>query len=156
MTTVSGYAGGEASNAHYETVESGRTNHAESVQIFFDPAKISYGQILKVFFAVAHDPTQRNRQGPNYGRQYRSMIFYKDTDQERIAEAYIKQLDGAKVFKKLIATEVVPLNGFYPAESYHQTYVKRHPNDPYVVVNSLPKLENLRKQFPQLVRRSTR
>src|SRR5712671_3413182 len=117
---ISGFSGGEASDARYDVVSEGRTNHAESIEITFDPAKISYGQLLKVFFAVAHDPTQKNRQGPDFGKQYRSAIFYKDAEQKRIAEAYIKQLDEAKVFKHPIVTEVAPLMGFYPAEAYHQ------------------------------------
>jgi len=151
---VAGFAGGDAATAHYEVVSSGKTNHAESIQITFDPAKISYGQLLKVFFSVAHDPTLLNRQGPDYGRQYRSAIFYKDAEQKQVAEAYIKQLDEAGVFHKPIVTEVTALKGFYPAEEYHQQFVRRHPNHPYVVVNALPKLEKLKKQFPELVKKS--
>jgi len=151
---VSGFAGGDAATAHYEMVSSGRTNHAESIQITFDPAKITYGQLLRVFFGVAHDPTQLNRQGPDFGKQYRSAIFYKDAEQKRVAEAYIQQLEEAKVFHKPIVTEVTQLKGFYPAEEYHQHYVQRHPNNPYVVVNSLPKLEKLKKQFPELLKKS--
>jgi peptide-methionine (S)-S-oxide reductase len=150
---VSGFAGGDAATAHYEVVSAGKTNHAESVQIRFNPAKISYGTLLKVFFSVAHDPTQLNRQGPDYGRQYRSVIFYKDAEQKRVAEAYVKQLEEAKVFHKPIVTEVAELRGFYPAEEYHQNFVQRHPNHPYVVVNALPKLEKLKRQFPELVRK---
>jgi peptide-methionine (S)-S-oxide reductase len=150
---VSGFAGGDAATAHYEVVSAGKTNHAESVQITFDPARISYGTLLKVFFSVAHDPTQLNRQGPDYGRQYRSAIFYKVAEQKRVAEAYIKQLEEAKVFHKPIVTEVSELKGFYPAEEYHQHFVQRHPNHPYVVVNALPKLEKLKKQFPELVKK---
>jgi peptide-methionine (S)-S-oxide reductase len=149
---VSGYAGGDADSAHYEVVGSGRTNHAESIQVTFDPSKITYGQILKIFFAVAHDPTQKDRQGPDWGRQYRSAVFYKDADQKRIAEAYIKQLTDAKVFAKSIATEVAKLPAFYPAEEYHQDFVKRNPNHRYVVVNSVPKVEKLKKEFPDLYR----
>ncbi len=149
---VSGYAGGDAESAHYEVVGSGRTNHAESIQVTFDPAKITYGQILKVFFAVAHDPTQKDRQGPDWGRQYRSAVFYKDADQKRIAEAYIKQLTDAKAFAQPIATEVAKLPAFYPAEEYHQDFVKRNPNHRYVVVNSVPKVEKLKKEFPDLYR----
>ena len=149
---VSGYAGGDADSAHYEVVGSGRTNHAESIQVTFDPAKITYGQILKIFLAVAHDPTQKDRQGPDWGRQYRSAVFYKDADQKRIAEAYIKQLTDAKVFAKPIATEVAKLPAFYPAEEYHQDFVKRNPNHRYVVVNSIPKVEKLKKEFPDLYR----
>src|SRR5579859_2081728 len=150
---VSGFSGGDAASAHYEIVSSGKTNHAESIEITYDPAKITYGTLLKVFFSVAHDPTQLNRQGPDYGRQYRSAIFYKDAEQKRIAEAYIKQLEEAKVFHKPIVTEVAELKGFYPAEEYHQHFVQRHPNHPYVVVNALPKLEKLKKQFPGLVKK---
>lgn len=149
---VSGYAGGDAESAHYEVVGSGRTNHAESIQVTFDPAKITYGQILKIFFAVAHDPTQKDRQGPDWGRQYRSAVFFKDADQKRIAEAYIKQLTDAKVFAQPIATEVAKLPAFYPAEEYHQDFVKRNPQHRYVVVNSVPKVEKLKKEFPDLYR----
>ena len=151
---VAGFAGDDAATAHYDVVSSGKTNHAESIQITFDPAKISYGQLLKVFFSVAHDPTTLNRQGPDYGRQYRSAIFYKDAEQKRVAEAYIKQLDEAGVFHKPIVTEVTELKRFYPAEEHHQQFVRRNPNHPYVVVNALPKLEKLRKQFPELVKKS--
>jgi peptide-methionine (S)-S-oxide reductase len=151
---VSGFAGGDAASAHYEVVSAGKTNHTESIQITFDPAKISYGQLLKVFFSVAHDPTQLNRQGPDYGRQYRSAIFYKDAEQKRVAEAYIKQLEEAKVFHKPIVTEVVELKAFYPAEEYHQQFVRRHPDHPYVVVNALPKLDKLKKQLPELLKKS--
>ena len=151
---VSGYAGGDAATAHYDIVSSGKTNHAESIQITFNPAKISYGQLLKVFFAVAHDPTQLNRQGPDYGRQYRSSIFYKDAEQQKVAEAYVKQLQEAQIFHKPIVTEVTPLKQFYPAEEYHQDFVKLHPSHPYVVANALPKLEKLKKQFPELLKKS--
>ncbi len=149
---VAGFAGGDASSAHYETVSSGRTGHAESVEITYDPTKITYGQLLKVFFAVGHDPTQKNRQGPDYGRQYRSAIFYKDAEQKRIAEAYIQQLTDAKAFSKRIVTEVAPLTRFYPAEAYHQEFVKRNPNYPYVVYNDLPKLRELNKEFNSLLK----
>jgi peptide-methionine (S)-S-oxide reductase len=151
---ISGFSGGDAASAHYEMVSSGKTNHAESIQITFDPSKISYGQLLKVFFAVAHDPTTLNRQGPDWGKQYRSVIFYKDDEQKRVAEAYIKQLDDAKVFHKPIVTEVTALKGFYPAEEYHQQFVRRNPNNTYVVVNAYPKLEKLKKQFPELLKKS--
>jgi peptide-methionine (S)-S-oxide reductase len=144
---VSGYAGGDAATAHYEIVGSGKTNHAESIEITYDPSKISMGQLLKVFFAVAHDPTTLNRQGPDWGKQYRSAIFYKDEEQKKIAEAYIKQLDEAHVFNKPIVTEVTQLKAFYPAEGYHQHYVQLHPDNPYVQQNSIPKLEKLKKQF---------
>jgi peptide-methionine (S)-S-oxide reductase len=150
---VSGFSGGDADSAHYEIVSSGKTNHAESIEITYDPARISYGTLLKVFFSVAHDPTQLNRQGPDYGRQYRSAIFYKDAEQKRIAEAYIKQLDEAQLFKKPIATEVTALTRFYPAEAYHQHFVKLHPDHPYVVQNSLPKLDHLKKQYPDLLKK---
>jgi peptide-methionine (S)-S-oxide reductase len=144
---VSGYAGGTAESAHYDVVSAGRTDHAEVIQVKYDPSKITYGQILKIFFAVAHDPTQLNRQGPDWGRQYRSSIFYKDEEQKRVAEAYIAQLDQAKVFPKKIVTEVVPLKRFYPAEDYHQDFVRRNPMHPYVVVNAKPKVEKVRKQY---------
>jgi len=151
---VAGYAGGDAATAHYEIVGSGKTDHAESIQITFDPARISYGRLLKVFFSVAHDPTLLNRQGPDWGRQYRSAIFYKDAEQKRVAEAYIKQLDEAHVFHKPVVTEVTALKAFYPAEAYHQQFVRRHPDNAYVVVNAFPKLEKLKKQFPDLVKPS--
>jgi len=151
---ISGFSGGDAASAHYEMVSSGKTNHAESIQITFDPSKISYGQLLKVFFAVAHDPITLNRQGPDWGKQYRSVVFYKDAEQKRVAEAYIKQLDDAKVFHKPIVTEVTALKGFYPAEEYHQQFVRRNPNNSYVVVNAYPKLEKLKKQFPELLKKS--
>jgi peptide-methionine (S)-S-oxide reductase len=147
---VSGYAGGTAKTADYETVSSGRTGHAESVQITFDPSKITYGQLLRVFFSVAHDPTELNRQGPDEGTQYRSAIFYANQEQKRVAEAYIAQLNQAKVFRKAIVTQVVPVSGFYPAEAYHQDYLRRNPYNPYIVVNDLPKLGQLKKQFPDL------
>jgi peptide-methionine (S)-S-oxide reductase len=150
---ISGFAGGDAATAHYDMVSSGKTNHAESIQITFNPEKISYGQLLKVFFAVAHDPTQLNRQGPDYGHQYRSAIFYKDAEQKKVAEAYIKQLQEAQVFHKPVVTEVTALKEFYPAEDYHQDFVKLHPNHPYVVANALPKLEKLKKQFPELLKK---
>jgi peptide-methionine (S)-S-oxide reductase len=149
---VSGYAGGKAEQAKYDLVSSGATEHAEVIEITYDPSKITYGQLLKVFFSVAHDPTQLNRQGPDYGRQYRSAIFYKDEEQKKVAEAYIKQLDAAQAFGKPIATVLSPLKGFYPAEGYHQDFVKRNPSHPYVVVNALPKIAKLKKEFPQLVK----
>ncbi len=152
-TVVSGYAGGEARDAHYEMVGSGKTGHAESIEIAFDPAKISFGKLLMVFFAVAHDPTQLNRQGPDYGPQYRSEIFCRDAEQKRIAEAYIKQLNEGKAFSKPIATKVSMLKAFYPAEDYHQDFVKRNPDHPYVVANSLPKLSKLKKLYPELLKK---
>lgn len=150
---VSGFAGGEKSTAHYETVSSGTTGHAESVKITYDPAKITFGQLLEVYFAVAHDPTELNRQGPDSGTQYRSAIFYMDDEQKKIAEAYIRQLDAAKVFPRPIVTQVVAFHGFYAAESYHQHYLDNNPNNPYIVYNDLPKLEALKKQFPQMCKR---
>jgi peptide-methionine (S)-S-oxide reductase len=150
MRVESGYAGGSTDTAEYETVSSGRTGHAESVQITYDPSQITYGQLLKVFFAVAHDPTELNRQGPDIGTQYRSAIFYANDEQKRIAEKYIAQLNEAKVFSSKIATEVAPLKAFIEAEGYHQNYLANHPDDPYIVYNDLPKLENLRKQLPEL------
>jgi peptide-methionine (S)-S-oxide reductase len=152
-SVISGYAGGDKKSAHYEIVSAGHTDHAESIQIKFDPARISYGQLLKIFFSVAHDPTQLNRQGPDYGKQYRSAIFYTDPEQKRIAEAYIKQLEEAKVFNKPIVTQVTELKGFYPAEEYHQDFVKRNPNHPYVVVNAIPKIQKTRKEFPELLKK---
>lgn len=146
----SGYSGGEAQTAHYEMVSTGQTGHAESVQITYDPSKVSYGQLLKVFFSVAHDPTQLNRQGPDTGTQYRSAIFYTNEEQKRIAEAYVNQLNQAKVFEVLIVTQIAPLNSFYKAEAYHQDYAVHHPDDRYIVVNDLPKVANLRKQLPGL------
>lgn len=140
----SGYAGGTAETADYRTVSSGATNHAESVEVRYDPSRISYGQILKVFFSIAHDPTQLNRQGPDVGRQYRSAIFTVDGEQTRVAEAYIDQLNQAHVFDHPIVTEVVPLPGFFEAETYHQDYAARNPSNPYIVVNAQPKVRKLR------------
>jgi len=148
---VSGYAGGQQSTAHYEVVGTGRTGHAESVQITYDPSVISYGKLLQVFFSVAHDPTQLNRQGPDQGTQYRSAIFYASDDQKRVAEAYIQQLTAAKVFKRPIVTQVTPLQGFYAAEDYHQDYIAHNPGNPYVIYNDLPKLAELSKRYPDLV-----
>ena len=147
-----GYSGGTAETAHYEIVSSGDTGHAESVRIIYDPSKITYGQLLKVFFSVAHNPTQVNRQGPDVGTQYRSSVFYASDEQKRIAEAYIDQLNKAKVFDRRIATEVVALKAFYEAEGYHQDYAVHHPNEPYIMINDLPKVASLRKQFPNLYR----
>jgi peptide-methionine (S)-S-oxide reductase len=149
-SATSGYAGGTVKNPDYETVSSGRTGHAESVKIEYDPSKITYGELLRVFFSVALDPTQVNRQGPDEGTQYRSVIFYSNDEQKRIAEAYIAQLDQAKVFSGAIATQVVPLQAFYEAEGYHQNYAELHPNDPYIVYNDAPKVANLRREFPDL------
>jgi peptide-methionine (S)-S-oxide reductase len=146
----SGYAGGTSETADYETVSSGQTGHAESVRIIFDPSQVTYQQLLKVFFYVAHNPTELNRQGPDRGMQYRSAIFYADDAQKQTAQNYIKELTGAKVFKQSIVTEINPLEKFYPAEDYHQNYLALHPDDPYIVYNDLPKLDDLRKKFPDL------
>ena len=150
---VSGFAGGAKSTAHYEEVSTGTTGHAESVQITYDPSQITYGQLLKVYFAVAHDPTERNYQGPDEGTQYRSAIFYANDEQKKVAEAYIQQLNDAHVFKHKIVTQVVPLKGFYAAEAYHQHFMDRNPNYPYIVYNDLPKLAALKKELPQLCKR---
>jgi peptide-methionine (S)-S-oxide reductase len=150
---ISGYSGGDKKSAHYEMVSSGRTDHAESIQITFDPARVSFGTLLKVFFSVAHDPTQLNMQGPDHGRQYRSAIFYANAEQKRVAEAYIKQLDEAKVFSRPIVTQVAELKAFYPAEEYHQDYVKRNPDNPYVVINAIPKVKKTRAQFEGMIRK---
>jgi peptide-methionine (S)-S-oxide reductase len=145
VTSVkSGYAGGSADTADYETVSSGTTDHAESVEVGYDPSRITYGQILKVFFSIAHDPTQLNRQGPDTGRQYRSAIFYGDDEQKRVADAYIDQLNKAHVFDRPIVTEVVPLVAFFEAETYHQDYAARNPLNPYIVINAQPKVRKLR------------
>jgi peptide-methionine (S)-S-oxide reductase len=149
---VSGYSGGEAATAHYEMVSNGTTGHAVSVQVTFNPQKISYGQILKVFFDVAHDPTQLNRQGPDRGPQYRSAIFYSSAEQKRIAQVYIKQLDDAKVFRAPIVTQVVPLKAFYPAEEHHQNFCNRNPRNPYVLGVAMPKVEKVKEKVPELVK----
>jgi peptide-methionine (S)-S-oxide reductase len=150
ISATSGYSGGAAGTAKYELVSNGDTGHAESVQITYDPSQITYGQLLRIFFSVAHDPTELNRQGPDTGTQYRSSIFYASDEQERIAEAYIAQLEKAKVFPRPIMTQVVALKAFYPAEAYHQDYAAHHPNNPYIVYNDAPKVANLRQQFPDL------
>lgn len=147
---VSGYAGGGANTANYETVSTGTTGHAESVQVTYDPSKVSYDELLKVFFFVAHDPTELNRQGPDTGTQYRSSIFYENDAQKKMAEDYIAQLEQRHSFSKPIVTRVVPLTGFYQAEAYHQNYLALHPDQPYIVFNDLPKLERLQKDFPGL------
>ena len=149
---VSGYAGGKKSTAHYEVVSSGSTGHAESVQITYDPSQISYGKLLEVYFSVAHDPTELNRQGPDYGTQYRSAIFYSNDEQKRVAEAYIKQLNEAKVYSRPIVTQLTPLDGFYRAEEYHQHYFDHNPNQPYIVFNDAPKVKHLQQQFPDLLK----
>jgi peptide-methionine (S)-S-oxide reductase len=146
-SAISGYSGGAASTAEYELVGTGTTGHAESVRITYDPAQISYGQLLKIFFSVAHDPTELNRQGPDDGPQYRSAIFYNGEEQHRIAAAYVAQLQHAKVFSHKVVTEITPLKGFYEAEGYHQNYATRHPNDPYIVINDAPKVAHLKQQF---------
>ncbi len=148
---VSGYSGGDKASAHYEIVGTGRTGHAESIRVVFDPARISYGTLLKVFFSVAHDPTQLNYQGPDHGTQYRSVIFYADEEQKRIAESYIRALDRARVFNKPIVTQVTPLEAFYPAEGYHQDFMDRNPTYPYIVYWDLPKVRHLQQEYPQLV-----
>jgi len=149
LSATSGYAGG-ARPADYEEVSTGRTGHAESVKVVYDPSRISYGQLLKIFFSVAHDPTQLNEQGPDVGPQYRSAIFYTDAMQQKIARAYIEQLDAAKVFRGKIVTEVTPLPKFYDAEAYHQDYFFQHPLQPYIVINDKPKVDALKQQFPDL------
>lgn len=147
LEVLSGYSGGTAQTADYEAVCSGRTGHAEAVQVRFDPTRISYGQLLKVFFSVAHDPTQLNRQGADQGTQYRSAIFYTDDEQKRVAEAYIRQLNEAGAYDAPIVTQVVPLEAFYEAEAYHQDYAARHPMQPYVLFTAAPKVTKLRKNF---------
>ena len=147
---LSGYSGGEKSTAEYEMVSTGRTGHAESVQIVFDPKEVSYGEILQIFFSVVHDPTQLNRQGPDSGTQYRSNIFYGDESQKKIAEAYIAQLNKAQLFRKPIVTRVDPLKAFFPAEGYHQDFLVNNPNNPYIEYNDLPKVDNLKKVFPEV------
>lgn len=150
LSATSGYAGGTVKNPDYEMVSSGRTGHAESVQIVYDPSQVTYGELLRVFFSVAHDPTQLNRQDPDEGTQYRSVIFYSNDEQKKIAEAYVAQLGQAKVYKHKIVTQIVPLQAFYPAEGYHQNYAELHPNQPYIVYNDAPKVANLRKEFPEI------
>jgi len=147
---VSGYAGGTAATAKYEVVSTGDTGHAESVRVTYDPSRITYGQLLKVFFSVAHNPTELNRQGPDTGTQYRSAVFYGDAEQKRIAESYIAQLRAARTYPRPIVTQVTPLKAFYEAEAYHQNYLVRNPGQPYIIFNDLPKLANLKQQFPQL------
>ena len=151
-SAVSGYAGGDARSARYEIVGSGMTGHAESVRITFDPRQISYGRVLQIYFSVAHDPTQLNRQGPDSGPQYRSAIFPVTAEQARVAERYIAQIDEAKVFGKPIATWVEPSKTFYPAEAYHQDFLTRHLRHPYIVINDLPKIEDLKRLFPESYR----
>ena len=149
---VSGYAGGSRSNANYSLVSSGVTGHAESVKITYDPTRVTFGQLLKVFFAVAHDPTELNRQGPDVGTQYRSSIFYAGDEQKAVAEAYIRQLNDAKIFARPIVTAVVPLAGFYAAEDYHQDFLDRNRSHPYIVTNDLPKIRQLKAEFPGMAK----
>ena len=149
-SAVSGYSGGWTSKPSYEMVGSGTTGHAESVEVTFDPARISYATLLKIFFSVAHDPTQLNRQGPDVGTQYRSSLFYMSDEQKKTAQAYIDELNKAHVFPRPIVTEVVKYKAFYPAEAYHQDYAELHPDEPYIAINDAPKVVNLRKQFPEL------
>jgi peptide-methionine (S)-S-oxide reductase len=156
LEVTSGYSGGTAETADYETVCSGRTGHAEAIQVVYDPARVSFGQLLKVFFSVAHDPIQLNRQGADQGRQYRSAIFYADDEQKRVAEAYIQQLNQAGAFDKPIVTEVAPLEAFYEAEAYHQDYAERHPMQPYVLFTAAPKVEKLRQHFADRLKTQVR
>jgi peptide-methionine (S)-S-oxide reductase len=149
LNAVSGYSGGSKMTANYTMIGTGTTGHAESVEIKYDPKKISYGKILQIFFSVVHDPTQLNRQGPDTGTQYRSAIFTANDEQKKVAEAYIAQLNAAKVYKKPIVTKVGPLQGFYAAEDYHQDYLTLHPNQPYIAFNDIPKVENLKKIFTE-------
>jgi peptide-methionine (S)-S-oxide reductase len=150
LDTTAGYSGGTAATATYEQVGREDTGHAESVKVVYDPSKITYGQLLRIFFSVAHDPTQLNRQGPDVGSSYRSVIFYSSPEQEKISKAYIAQLDAAKIFPKAIVTEVVPLRGFYNAEDYHQDYALHNPNNPYIMVCDRPKIDALKQEFPEL------
>ena len=150
ISATSGYSGGSAKAAKYEIVSTGETGHAESVEIVYDPSRITYGELLRIFFSVAHDPTQLNRQGPDEGTQYRSSIFYANDEQKRIAEAYITQLDKIGIFPRRVVTKVVPLQAFYPAETYHQNYAALHPSQPYIMYNDAPKVEHLRQEFPDL------
>jgi peptide-methionine (S)-S-oxide reductase len=151
-SVTSGYAGGFVKSPSYESVSMGVTGHAETVSIIYHPSQVTYGQLLLIFFSVAHDPTQWNRQGPDTGSQYRSAIFFTSAEQKRIAQAYIAQLAAAKVYSRPILTKIEPFQAFYPAESYHQDYLKNNPDNPYIVSNDLPKLENLKKDFPNLYR----
>lgn len=151
--TVAGFAGGSKSTAEYETVSSGTTGHAESVRITYDPSQVTFAQLLKIYFSVVHDPTELNRQGPDEGTQYRSAIFYMNDEQKRVAEAYIQQLDKAKIFSRKIVTQVVPYTGFYAAEAYHQHFLDHNPTYPYIVYNDMPKIAALKKEFPQMCKR---
>jgi len=151
-SAVSGYAGGNVGGPSYEQVSTGDTGHAESVQVIYDPSQVSYGKLLQIFFSVAHDPTQLNRQGPDHGTQYRSAIFYNTPQQQQAAESYIRQLTAAKTFSRPIVTQVSKLNGFYRAEEYHQNYLAQHPNQLYIVINDKPKVAALKKEFPDVYR----
>ena len=152
LNAVSGYAGGAKETARYEAIGSGRTGHAESVQITYDPKLISYGKLLQIYFSIAHDPTTLNRQGPDNGTQYRSAVFYKDATQKQVTEKYIAQLDAAKVYEGKIVTQLTPLTAFYPAEGYHQDYATLHPNQPYIATFDLPKIANLKSMMPEVWR----
>lgn len=152
LSATSGYAGGAAASANYRQVSSGDSGHAEAVRIVFNPARVSYGQLLKIFFSVAHDPTQLNRQGPDRGTQYRSAIFYGNDEQQRVARAYLDRLGAARVYSGPIVTQLAPLAAFYPAEAYHQDYARTHPDDPYIVINDRPKVSQLKNRFPALYR----
>ncbi len=152
LSTTAGYAGGSSTTATYQQVTQENTSHAESVKVVYDPSKITYGQLLRIFFSVAHDPTQLNRQGPDVGSSYRSAIFYANDEQQKISKAYIAQLDAAKVFPKSIVTQVAPLKGFYDAEDFHQDYALHNPNNPYILICDRPKIEALKQQFPELFR----
>jgi peptide-methionine (S)-S-oxide reductase len=149
-SATAGYSGGAANTAQYETVSTGQTGHAESVKVVYDPSQISFGQILKVFFSVAHDPTELNRQGPDEGTQYRSVVFFSNEDQQRVAKAYVDQLNHGKLFPEPIVTQIVPLQAFYPAEAYHQDYAAHHPYEPYIAINDLPKVDHLKQTLPEL------
>jgi peptide-methionine (S)-S-oxide reductase len=149
---ISGYAGGNVASPSYEQVSSGDTGHAESVEVIYDPSQVSYGKLLQIFFSVAHDPTQLNRQGPDHGTQYRSAIFFRNPQQQQVAESYIKQLTTAKTFSRPIVTQVAKLDGFYPAEDYHQNYLAQHPDQPYIVINDQPKIAALKAQFSDIYR----
>jgi peptide-methionine (S)-S-oxide reductase len=147
---TAGYSGGTVKNPGYEEVSTGTTGHAESVEVVYDPSQITFGQLLKIFFSVAHDPTELNRQGPDFGTQYRSAVFYTTPEQQRIAQAYVDQLARAKIFADPIVTQIQPMTGFYRAENYHQDYAAHHPDNPYIMINDLPKVANLKKDFPEL------
>jgi peptide-methionine (S)-S-oxide reductase len=152
LNAVSGYAGGSRDSANYQAVSSGATGHAEAVQVTYDPARISFGKLLQIYFSVAHDPTQLNRQGPDHGPQYRSAIFYSDARQKEVAERYIAQLEAAKAFPRKIVTQVAPLNEFHPAEAYHQDYATRHPDSPYIIAFDRPKIDGLKAVMPEVYR----